>query len=124
MKKILVADDDEIVRKTVQRSLKDKPFELVFAVNGEEAVEKAGLEKPDLILLDIQMPRKDGREAIQDIRHNPETKSIPVIMLTGLGQTMDKLAGFELGANDYITKPFDTDVLVKRIQTAIQKRGG
>ena len=121
MKKILIADDEEIVRNTIERSLKGQPFELIYATDGIEALEKANQENPDLILLDIQMPHKDGRQVIQDLRHNPETKTIPVIMLTGLGETMDKIAGFELGADDYITKPFDAKVLLRRIQAIFRR---
>ena len=121
MKKILIADDEEIIRKTVERSLAGQPFELIYAFDGVEALKKAGQEKPDLILLDIQMPHKDGRQVIQALRQAVETKSIPVIMLTALGDTLDKIAGFELGADDYITKPFDPKVLLRRIQTILQR---
>ena len=120
-KKILLADDEEVVQKTISRGLAKQPFTFVFASDGLEAIEKAQQEPPDLILLDINMPRKDGREVIQDLRKNNLTKNIPVIMLTGLGEMMDKIAGFELGADDYITKPFDLTILLKRIQTIFNR---
>ena len=120
-KKILIADDEEVVQKTISRGLAKQPFTFVFASDGLEAIEKAQQETPDLILLDINMPHKDGREVIQDLRKNNLTKNIPVIMLTGLGEMMDKIAGFELGADDYITKPFDLTILLKRIQTIFNR---
>ncbi len=119
-KKILLVDDEQVVHATVQRVLNPR-YEVLAAFNGIEALENALQGKPDLILLDINMPEKDGRQAIQDLRQRPETKKIPVIMLTGLGQVMDKLAGFELGADDYITKPFDIDVLRARVEKILAK---
>jgi len=119
-KKILIADDEETVHKVIARGLATQPFTFISAYDGLQTMEKTHQEAPDLILLDINMPHKDGRQVIQDLRHNPQTKNIPIIMLTGLGETMDKVAGFELGVNDYITKPFDVKVLCRRIQAVLQ----
>src|SRR4051812_29476243 len=119
-KRILMVDDEQILHRIVNRLL-GKEYEMVSAFNGVEGLQKAQVDNPDLILLDVNMPEKDGRQVIQELRGNPATRKIPVIMLTANGQVMDKLAGFELGVDDYITKPFSCDELMSRIKKILAK---
>lgn len=115
-KRILVADDEAVVQSVLKRSLGFPPYRLTSALDGAEAVALAEAEKPDLILLDINMPVKDGREVLRELRRNIHTRMIPVILLTGQGGVEDKVAGFELGADDYITKPFEIPELIARVE--------
>jgi two-component system alkaline phosphatase synthesis response regulator PhoP len=110
-KRILIADDEETVRTLVKRLL-GKSYKILEAENGEEAVKVAVNEKPDLILMDILMPRMDGLTACYAIKRNPATKEIPVVMLTAVDYELNrKLSKDVMGAQDYITKPFDSEML-------------
>jgi CheY-like chemotaxis protein len=110
-KRILIADDEETVRTLVKRFL-GKSYKILEAENGEEAVKVAVNEKPDLILMDILMPRMDGLTACYAIKRNPATKEIPVVMLTAVDYELNrKLSKDVMGAQDYITKPFDSEML-------------
>lgn len=111
-KRILIADDEETVRSLVKRLL-GKTYNILEAENGEEAVKVAVNEKPDLILMDILMPRMDGLTACYAIKRNPATREIPVVMLTAVDYELNrKLSQDVMGAQGYITKPFDSDTLV------------
>lgn len=110
-KRILIADDEETVRSLVKRLL-GKNYRILEAENGEEAVKVAVNEKPDLILMDILMPKMDGLTACYAIKRNPATKEIPVVMLTAVDYELNrKLSQDVMGAQDYITKPFDAETL-------------
>ncbi len=110
-KRILIADDEETVRTLVKRLL-GKSYKVLEAENGEEAVKVAVNEKPDLILMDILMPKMDGLTACYAIKSNPATKEIPVVMLTAVDYELNrKLSKDVMGAQDYITKPFDSEML-------------
>lgn len=110
-KRILIADDEETVRSLVKRLL-GKTYNVLEAENGEEAVKVAVNEKPDLILMDILMPKMDGLTACYAIKRNPATKGIPVVMLTAVDYELNrKLSQDVMGAQDYITKPFDAETL-------------
>ena len=112
VKRILIADDEETVRSLVKRLL-GKTYRILEAENGEEAVKVAVNEKPDLILMDILMPRMDGLTACYAIKRNPATKEIPVVMLTAVDYELNrKLSQDVMGAQDYITKPFDSETLM------------
>jgi CheY-like chemotaxis protein len=114
-KRILIADDEETVRTLVKRLL-GKSYKILEAENGEEAVKVAVNEKPDLILMDILMPRMDGLTACYAIKRNPATKEIPVVMLTAVDYELNrKLSKDVMGAQDYITKPFDSEMLTSVI---------
>src|SRR5258706_9068849 len=121
-RKVLIVDDDEVVQKYLVRALSEEPFDCVCAINGVDGLAMAQAEKPDLIILDINMPEMDGRQMMQELKNRKETEKTPVIMLTGNGQVIDKMAGFELGANDYITKPFSIKLLLNRIREFIPKQ--
>jgi CheY-like chemotaxis protein len=85
-KKVLIADDEPDMREFVQVALEDDGYQFLLASDGDEAVQKAATEKPDLIIMDVQMPKKDGLTALYDLRHDPALKAIPVILLTGIAQ--------------------------------------
>lgn len=117
--KILVADDEPGVRLTVRRML-EKDFAILEAVNGEEAVDIVQREKPSIILMDLMMPGMDGYTACCRIRANPATKTIPVVILTAVGHELNKKFAQELGANAYITKPFQLNDLEETINKLLQ----
>ena len=114
--KILVVDDEVYILHILDFSLGAEGFEVISANNGELAVEKAKIEKPDLIVLDIMMPVLDGYETCRRLKREPETKDIPVILLTAKGREVDKRLGYEVGAVDYIMKPFSPTRLIERIE--------
>jgi CheY-like chemotaxis protein len=112
-KRILIADDEETVRTLVKRLL-GKNYKVLEADDGEEAVKVAVNQKPDLILMDILMPKMDGLTACYAIKRNPATKGIPVVMLTAVDYELNrKLSQDVMGAQGYITKPFDSDTLTE-----------
>ena len=117
--KILVADDEETVRSLVKRLL-DKTYKVIEADNGEDAVKVAVNQKPDLILMDILMPKMDGLTACYAIKRNQATKAIPVIMLTAVNYDLNrKLSQDVMGAEGYITKPFESQALMSMIAEAL-----
>ncbi|MGD1047213.1 MAG: response regulator [Candidatus Krumholzibacteriaceae bacterium] len=113
--KILVVDDEVNITQILEFSIGAEGFEVISAQNGEEAIEKARREQPDLIILDIMMPKIDGYEACRILKANPLTKNIPVVLLTAKGRDIDRRLGMEVGATDYIVKPFSPNRLVERI---------
>jgi DNA-binding response OmpR family regulator len=117
--KILVVDDEVYILHILDFSLGAEGFEVITADNGEAAVEKAKTERPDLIVLDIMMPVLDGYETLRQLKRNNDTKDIPVILLTAKGRDVDKRLGFEVGATDYIVKPFSPSRLIERIEEII-----
>ena len=118
MDKILVADDDLNICELLRLYLEKEGFEVVMAHDGEEAVAKFESEKPSLILLDIMMPKLDGWQVCRQIRQKSDC---PIIMLTAKGETFDKVLGLELGADDYMVKPFDTKEVVARIKAVLRR---
>lgn len=120
-RKILVADDDETVQMLLKRALESASDQLLSADNGIDTLRLALEESPDLIILDIFMPSMDGKDVLKALRRNRHTQLIPVIMLTGSGILADKLVGFELGADDYVTKPFEMDELRARVNSMLRR---
>ena len=114
--KILVVDDEVYILHILDFSLGAEGFEVITANNGELAIEKAKQDKPDLIVLDIMMPVLDGYETCRRLKREAETKNIPVVLLTAKGRDVDKRLGYEVGAVDYIVKPFSPNRLIERIQ--------
>jgi CheY-like chemotaxis protein len=111
-KKILICDDDPVILRLLQVNLEIEGYEVVTAHHGEEAVAKAKTEIPDLVILDIMMPRMDGYEACRQIRSQVETSEIPIVFLSAKAQQSDIERGRAYGVSDYLTKPFDpTDLL-------------
>ena len=113
--KILVVDDEINITQILEFSIGAEGYEVISAQNGEEAIDKARREQPDLIILDIMMPIIDGYEACRILKANPLTKNIPVVLLTAKGRDIDKRLGYEVGATDYIIKPFSPNKLIDRI---------
>ncbi len=114
--KILVVDDEVNITQILEFSIGAEGYEVLTASNGEEAIDRARREQPDLVILDIMMPRIDGYEACRILKTNPLTKNIPVVLLTAKGRDIDKRLGYEVGATDYIVKPFSPNKLIARIQ--------
>jgi CheY-like chemotaxis protein len=116
MTKILIAEDEKDIRDLVVFSLKYGGFEAIAASNGIEAVAKAEEEIPDLILMDVRMPKMSGYDACQTLKHNPATRDIPIVFLSAKGQESEIRKGLSAGAEEYILKPFAPDELVKRVR--------
>jgi len=117
IKKILIVDDEIHIRALLEQSLEDlegEGVELFLARDGEEGLKCAKEEKPDLIFLDIMMPKKNGYEVCEEIKQDPELKDIYIILLTAKGQTSDRVQGEEVHANEYITKPFNPDEILQK----------
>jgi two-component system alkaline phosphatase synthesis response regulator PhoP len=119
MAKILIAEDERDIRELIAFTLQFAGYQVISTNNGEEAFETAKYEIPDLILLDIRMPRMTGYEACSHLKAELSTKHIPVIFLSAKGQEAEVQTGLDLGATDYIVKPFSPDQLVNRIQAAL-----
>ena len=119
MARILVAEDDPNSRKLLDFRLKSVGHEVIFAVDGGEALEMVTKEKPELVLLDIIMPVMNGFQVLRKLKSQEETKNIPVIMLTSKAQEKDIVSGLEVGAVDYITKPFSFAELNARVNHAL-----
>ncbi len=117
--KILVVDDEIYIVHILDFSLGMEGYEVVTALDGEQALEKAHAEHPDLIVLDIMMPKLDGYETCKMLKADPATKDTPVILLSAKGRNVDQKIGFEVGADDYITKPFSPRKLVERINALL-----
>jgi DNA-binding response OmpR family regulator len=117
--KILVVDDEIYIVHILDFSLGMEGYDVLTALDGEQAVEKARAEHPDLIVLDIMMPKLDGYETCKILKAGEDTKSIPVILLSAKGRNVDQKIGFEVGADDYITKPFSPRKLVERINALL-----
>lgn len=120
--KILIAEDDVFYQKFYTTKLQEKGFEIVLAIDGEDAIQKISESIPDIILLDIIMPKKDGFEVLASIRSNAITQNIPVIIFSSLGQTNDIQKAINLGAKDYVNKSFyDFDLLLSKINAYTKK---
>ncbi len=119
--KILVVDDDPLMRRIVTQSLERSAYELLEAESGVSGIQCAIEQHPDLILLDVMMPEMDGFEVIRRLRVHPMTQGVPIILLTALGEMSEKVYGMQLGADDYMTKPFDPRELRARVQAHLNR---
>lgn len=120
MAKILIVEDDKFLRELIVQKTSKEGYQVAEAVNGEEGVTKAKEEKPDLILLDLILPGIDGFEALRQIKENPSTSAIPVIILSNLGQKDDVERGMKLGAADYLIKAhFTPGEILAKIKTTL-----
>lgn len=119
--RILVVDDDEDIVRVVRINLELEGYEVSVACDGEEAIEVALDTMPDLVLLDIMMPRMDGLTALRKMRAHPSLAGTSIVLLTARGLTEDRVTGLELGADDYITKPFDVGELVARVKAVLRR---
>lgn len=120
-KKILIIEDTEFMKKLISDVLKEADYEVVTASSGEEGLQKAREEKPDLVLLDVVMPGMDGFEVCKILRDDESNNLMPIIMLTAQENEDDKLEGLELGADDYIIKPFNSRELVSRVRNTLKR---
>lgn len=120
-KKVLIVDDEEHIRELIKFNLKKEGYDTEVAINGVEALNIIREIKFDLILLDLMLPEIDGLEVCKEIRRNEETSDIPVMMITAKGEEFDKVLGLELGADDYITKPFSIRELMARVKALLRR---
>ncbi len=118
MSKVLIVDDDQNINELVNLYLESDGFETCTCLNGNEAVSVFYNEKPDLIVLDLMLPGMSGFDILREIR---KTSMVPVIMLTARGDTLDRVVGLELGADDYVTKPFEPKELIARIKAVLRR---
>jgi len=119
--KILIVDDELDTLLPLKRALEMEDFNVVEAQDGVEALEKVRSEIPDLVLLDLMLPKINGFEVCQRLKQDETTSSIPIIMLTAKGETSDKIEGIEIGADDYVTKPFNLDELKARVKAVLRR---
>jgi len=118
---ILIVDDDKDVAETIERTLVRAGYQTLVAYRGADALEMARRAKPDLVVLDVMMPGMSGIEVCRHVRANPELASIPILFLTARGEISDKIEGFEAGADDYLTKPFDLRELQLRVRALLRR---
>jgi len=119
--KILIVDDELDTLLPLKRALEMEDFNVIEAQDGVEALEKVRAEIPDLVLLDLMLPKINGFEVCQRLKQDEATSAIPIIMLTAKGETSDKVEGIEIGADDYVTKPFDLAELKARIKAVLRR---
>jgi two-component system, OmpR family, alkaline phosphatase synthesis response regulator PhoP len=119
---VLLVDDEEDILELLRYNLSREGYRTILAASGEEALKRAESDKPDLIVLDLMLPGKDGLEITKILRHHPATARVPIIMLTAKGEEADVVTGLELGADDYITKPFSPRILLARIKAILRRK--
>lgn len=122
MPQILVVDDENNIQELLKFSLIKEGYQVLLASDGQQALKHARTEKPDLIILDIMLPEMDGYDVCRTLKANKETANIPVIMLSAKGDVLDKVVGLELGAEDYITKPFSPREVVARVKVHLRRK--
>ena len=121
--KVLIADDEERIRGLVKATLgSDSRFELLVAVDGSDALSVCREELPDLVLLDLLMPKKDGYAVCRELKRAPETRGIKVVMLTAMTQESNRRTAMELGAADFVTKPFSPAALMRKVEEILELR--
>jgi two-component system alkaline phosphatase synthesis response regulator PhoP len=120
-KKILLVDDEVDLVETVRFPLEMEGYHVLVSYNGEDALNQARKENPDLILLDLMLPKLDGYKVCRLLKFDERYKHIPILMLTAKTQEKDKVLGLETGANEYITKPFEMDFLMKKVKEYLNK---
>lgn len=118
-KKILIADDEQNIVISLEFLMKREGFTVCIAADGQEAIDKVRSETPDLVLLDIMMPRKNGYEVCQEIRSDPQLQGTRILMLTAKGREMEVTKGLAMGADAYMTKPFSTRELVTKVKSLL-----
>jgi len=121
MPRILIAEDEKDIRELIAFTLRFAGFDVLLATNGVEAVEVAEAERPDLVILDVRMPRMSGYEACRRLKENPQTASLPVVFLSAKGQDSEIQQGLESGAEEYILKPFAPDELIQQVRDILNR---
>lgn len=122
MKPVLVVEDEKDIVDLIEYHLKQSGFPVIKALDGPSGLELARKEKPSLIILDLMLPEMDGKDICRALKSNPSTQSIPILMLTAKTEEIDRLIGFELGADDYVTKPFSPRELVLRVKAILRRK--
>jgi two-component system phosphate regulon response regulator PhoB len=120
---ILVIDDEKDIVELIRYNLVQAGYRVVSALDGQQALDLARRERPDLVVLDLMLPTLPGTEVARILRQDEKTRAIPIIMLTARGSEIDRIVGFELGADDYVVKPFSPRELVLRIQAILRREG-
>ena len=121
MSKVLIVEDEANIRQLVKYNLEKESFQVLEAEDGLLGLRLAKAEKPDLVLLDLMLPQMDGLEVCRSLKGNPATAALPIIMLTAKSEEIDKVIGLELGADDYMTKPFSPRELVARVKAVLRR---
>ena len=121
MGRILIVEDEMNIRQLVRYNLEKDGFQIFEAADGLQGLKLAKIEKPDLVLLDLMLPEMDGLEVCRMLKGNPSTAALPIIMLTAKSEEIDKVIGLELGADDYMTKPFSPRELVARVKAVLRR---
>jgi two-component system alkaline phosphatase synthesis response regulator PhoP len=121
---ILVVDDEEDILELVRYNLHREGYTVVCTTSGEEALTLAQREAPDLVILDLMLPGIDGLAVARHLRQHSATSDVPIVMLTAKGEEADVVTGLELGADDYVTKPFSPRILIARLKAVIRRRSG
>jgi DNA-binding response OmpR family regulator len=122
VRKILVCDDDDHIRNIMEFSLESEGFKVLVGTDGEQALRMVMGDQPDLVILDVMMPGSDGISVCRELKQNPSTKHIPVLLLTAKSGKSDREAGLAAGADDYITKPFSPQRLVEKVHGVLGVR--
>jgi len=120
---ILVVDDERDLQSLLDFNLRQAGFETVLASTGEQALQSVRRRVPDLVLLDLMLPDLPGTEICRQVKSDPRTRAVPVVMLTARGEELDRVVGFELGADDYVVKPFSMRELVLRVKAVLRRAG-
>jgi two-component system phosphate regulon response regulator PhoB len=120
---ILVVDDERDLQSLLDFNLRQAGFETVLASTGEQALQSVRRRVPDLVLLDLMLPDLPGTEVCRQVKSDPRTRAVPVVMLTARGEELDRVVGFELGADDYVVKPFSMRELVLRVKAVLRRAG-
>jgi two-component system, OmpR family, alkaline phosphatase synthesis response regulator PhoP len=120
---ILIVDDEREIRELLRYNLEKQGYQVLTAQDGEEGLERIFATHPDLVLLDLLLPGRNGLEILREVRQEPSTRELPVLLLTARGAEMDKLLGFERGADDYITKPFSPREVIARVEAVLRRAG-
>ncbi len=122
MNPILIVEDEPDISRLVEYHLKQSGFPVISAPDGATALEQVKRKRPSLIILDLMLPDMDGKEICRGLKSNPQTRTIPILILTARGEEMDRVVGFEIGADDYVTKPFSPRELALRARAILQRR--
>ena len=122
MKSILIIEDEKDIVDLIEYHLKQSGFSVISTLDGPAGLEKAKKKCPSLIILDLMLPEMDGKDICRSLKSNPLTQSIPILMLTAKAEETDRLIGFELGADDYVTKPFSPKELVLRVKAILRRK--
>jgi two-component system alkaline phosphatase synthesis response regulator PhoP len=119
---ILVVEDEDDIRELLRYNLAKEGYQVTGAASGEGALKAVRVAMPDLVLLDLMLPGLDGLEVCRSLKQDPHTRNLPIVMLTAKGEEADIVAGLELGADDYVTKPFSLRVLLARLRAVLRRR--